>query len=89
MRRRNFIQAAGGSALFLAFSAFAQRGKLPRIGFFYFGSRQSAVDTGRYPAFLRGMQELGYVEGKTMALESRFADAKMDSLPGLQPSSAA
>jgi putative ABC transport system substrate-binding protein len=67
----------------LSLGAFAQQRKLPRVGFFYFGSRQSAVDTGRYPAFLRGMQEFGYVEGKTMVLESRFADSRMESLPGL------
>jgi putative ABC transport system substrate-binding protein len=77
------MHTIGGGALLFALGAFAQQGKLPRIGFFYFGSRESAVDTGRYPAFLGGMQELGYVEGRTMVLESRFADSKMESLPTL------
>jgi len=58
-------------------------GKLYRVGFLYFGSRQSSVDTGRYEVFLTGMRELGYVEGKNFLVEARFADGNTEHLPGL------
>jgi len=54
-----------------------------RIGFLYFGSRQSALDTGRYNAFVQGMRELGYVEGTNFVIEARFADGKHERLPAL------
>ena len=64
--------------------AFAQaQGKVWRVGFFYTGSRQSALDTGRYNAFVQGMRELGYVDGKNVAIEARFADGKIERAPGL------
>lgn len=58
-----------------------QAGKVPRIGFLYFGSRQSAFETGRYEAFVKGMRELGYVQGMNVVVEERFADGKSESLP--------
>jgi len=60
-----------------------QQSKLARIGFLYFGSRQSSLDTGRYTAFMQGMRELGYVEGRNLVIEARFADGKPESLPTL------
>ena len=82
--RRAFIGGAAIGALALPFDVFAQpRGKVWRIGFFYFGSRQSALDTGRYEAFVKGMRELGYVEGKNLAIEARFGDGKIDRAPAL------
>jgi ABC-type uncharacterized transport system substrate-binding protein len=61
----------------------AQQRKIWRIGFFYFGSKQSAQETGRYAVFLQGMCELGYTEGKNFVLEARFADGKAERLPEL------
>jgi putative ABC transport system substrate-binding protein len=49
-----------------------------RIGFLYFGSRQSAMSTGRYGAFLEGMKALGYSQGKDFVIEERFSDGKED-----------
>jgi len=70
--------------LALPLSAFAQQPvKVSRIGFFYFGTRQSSLDTGRYNAFVQGMRELGYVEGKNLVIEARFGDGKIDRLPAL------
>ena len=67
-----------------SFGALAQdRGKPRRIGFFYFGSRQSAMETGRYAAFVQGMRELGYEEGKQYVLVARFADGANERLPGI------
>ena len=57
--------------------------KVARVGFFYFGSRQSSLDTGRYNAFVQGMRELGYVEGTNFVIEGRFGDGKPENLPAL------
>ncbi len=82
--RRKLLTAFGLCALAAPLGAFAQQpAKVWRIGFFYFGSRQSAMDTGRYQLFLQGMRELGYVEGKNFVIEARFADGVNQSLPGL------
>ena len=79
-----FIGGVASSVLAVPLGAFAQQqGKVPRIGFLYFGSRQSALDTGRYSAFAKGMHELGYVDGKNVIFESRFGDAKAEALPKL------
>jgi len=61
----------------------AAQPKVARIGFLYFGSRQSAMDTGRYPAFVRGMRELGYAEGANLVMEPRFADGNAERIPAL------
>jgi len=84
MRRRRFVAAAAGSALVLSLPGVAQaQAKVWRIGFFYFGSRQSSLDTGRYNGFVQRMGDLGYVDGKNMTLETRFADGKIDQLPAI------
>lgn len=75
MNRRNLLVAFGLGALTEAVPSWAQqKGKVRRIGFLYFGSRQSAA--ARYDAFLRGMRELGYVAGKDFTVEERYADGK-------------
>ena len=84
MDRRTFLASVAGGALTLPLGARAQpQGKVWRIGFFYFGTRQSALDTGRYEAFVQGMRELGFVDGKNVAIETRFGDGKIDHLPAL------
>ena len=75
--RRRLLVALGAGALVPSLAALAQQlGKSPRIGFFYFGSRQSAMESGRYAAFVEGMRDLGYIEGKNLVIEERFADGK-------------
>jgi putative tryptophan/tyrosine transport system substrate-binding protein len=44
---------------------------------------QSALDTGRPAAFVKGMRELGYAEGKDYTLEERYADGKMERVTGI------
>jgi putative ABC transport system substrate-binding protein len=84
MERRSFIASAATAMLAMPLGAFAQpQGKIWRVGFLYFGSRQSAIDTGRYNAFVQGMRELGYVEGKNVTIDARFGDGKIESLPGM------
>jgi putative ABC transport system substrate-binding protein len=55
--------------------------KVPRIGFLGAASRSS--NPARNEAFRQGLRELGYVEGKNIVIESRFAEGKLDRLPAL------
>src|SRR5271157_5142935 len=82
MDRRTFIGSVAGGLLAVPLDAFGQQqSKVWRIGFFYWSSRQSALDTGRYNAFVQGMRELGYVEGKNLVIEARFGDGKRELMP--------
>ena len=82
--RRHFIGVIAGTLLAAPLAASAQqRSKVARIGFFYFASRQSALDSGRYAAFMQGMRDLGYVNGTSLVVEERYADAKVGRVPGL------
>jgi len=82
--RRRFLIALGAGVLAVPRGSLAQKQpKGARIGFLYFGSRQSSLDTGRYDAFVQGMRELGYVEGPNFIIEARFADGKPERLPAL------
>jgi len=55
-------------------------GKVPRIGFL---SPISSTNDPRLEAFLQGLRDLGYVEGKTIAIEYRFAEGRSEGLPAL------
>ena len=66
----------------LCSSASAQQpAKIPRIGFLS-GQSLSTIST-RTEAFRQGLRELGYVEGKNIVIEWRFAEGKLDRLPTL------
>jgi putative ABC transport system substrate-binding protein len=66
----------------LCFPAQAQQPtKIPRIGFLT-ASSLSAV-SGRIEAFRQVLRELGYTEGKTIVIEYRYAEGKLDRLPAL------
>jgi putative ABC transport system substrate-binding protein len=80
MRRREFIAGVGGAAAW-PLAAGAQEPKMPVIG--YFSSRSSESDTSMLVAFRRGLTETGYVEGRNVAIEYRFADGQYDRLLAL------
>jgi putative ABC transport system substrate-binding protein len=64
--------------------AFAQQpGKIWRVGFLAVPGRPDFLDTHAYGGFPRGMREMGYVEGKNLVIEWRFADNKPERLPAL------
>src|SRR5437870_298801 len=54
-------------------------GKVPRVGILAGGSAAEAPNT----SFFDRMRELGYIEGRTVAYERRFADGRIDDLPTL------
>src|SRR5215208_2516929 len=54
---------------------------IPRIA--YLGGSSSSASSTRVDSFRQGLRELGYVEGKNIVIEWRYADGKSDRLPGL------
>jgi putative tryptophan/tyrosine transport system substrate-binding protein len=65
-----------------AFTADAQQPvKFPRIG--YLNASSSSTNPARIQAFRQRLRELGYVEGKNIVIEYRYADGKLDRLPDL------
>ena len=82
--RRRVVIALGVVAFAAPLAVFAQQqSAIPRIGFFYLGTREAAFDSGRYQAFVQGMRDLGYVEGRNVIIESRFADSKSERVKAL------
>jgi len=68
--------------LAIRFSAEAQQTKkFPRIGLL--GAASASALTGQLDAFRQGLRELGYVEGKNIVVEYRYADGKVDRIPEL------
>jgi putative tryptophan/tyrosine transport system substrate-binding protein len=66
----------------LCFTAQAQQPtKVPRIGFLIASS--PSINAARIAAFQQGLRELGYLEGKSIVIESRSAEGKLDRLPAL------
>jgi putative tryptophan/tyrosine transport system substrate-binding protein len=68
--------------LFEAFPAEAQQSnKVPRIGFLFATNPSATI--GRIQAFRQGLHERGYVEGKTILIEYRYGEGKLDRMPAL------
>jgi putative tryptophan/tyrosine transport system substrate-binding protein len=82
--RRRLISALGAGALTAPFGSFAQQaGRIWRVGFLALRRRPDSIDTDFLGAFPRAMRELGYVEGKNLVIEWRFADSNSERLPEL------
>jgi len=77
MRRREFIQGIVGSTIALPLAARAQLAtKLPTVGFLGQSTRQAASEW--VAAFVQRLRELGWVEGRTIAVEYRWAEGRAD-----------
>jgi putative tryptophan/tyrosine transport system substrate-binding protein len=82
MKRRAFISLLGGAAAAWPLAARAQQpGKLPTIGFLVSGTPASH---GQWFAGLaQRLRELGWIEGRTVAIEYRFAQGREESFVGI------
>ena len=87
MKRRSIISIAGGVTLGVALPMLAHAQPAPgirHIGFLGFRSRSTASNPDTLvDAFVKGMLELGYVEGKNLIIDWRFAENNSDRLAGL------
>jgi len=80
--RRKLVIALGTGALAVPFGVFGQpAGKLPRVGILNAATRESTGE--RIDAFKLRLRELGYIEGKSVLIDYRWADGRLDRLPGL------
>jgi putative tryptophan/tyrosine transport system substrate-binding protein len=81
MRRRDFITLLGGAAASRPLAVRAQQPALPVVGLLGSETREQSV--GRVRVFLQGLGEAGFVEGRNVAIEYRWAEGQSDRLPAL------
>ena len=80
MRRRDFVKGLAGITTAWPLAAHAQRSGLPVIGFVH------STSPGSYPpvsAFLKGLDETGFVEGRNVKIEYHWAEGHYDRLPAM------
>jgi putative tryptophan/tyrosine transport system substrate-binding protein len=84
MDRRAFIGTLTGGLLAAPLAAEAQpAGKVPRVGFLAASSASDAANARWIEAFRQGLRDLGYVEGRNIVIEYRYAGEKYERLPAL------
>ncbi len=80
MRRRDLLMLLSGAAAWPTASP-AQQPTLPVVGFFR--STPSGPFANLVTAFRKGLSEVGFIEGRNITVEYRWADNQLDRLPGL------
>jgi putative ABC transport system substrate-binding protein len=81
MRRREFISFIGSVAAAWPLAARAQQSAMPVIGFVNVAYRKDY--TPLLSAFLKGLSEAGYVDGRNVSIEYRWAEGRADRLPAM------
>jgi hypothetical protein len=76
MKRREFITLLGGAAAWPLTARAQQSAKLPTIG--YLGASTPLFDTQRVGAFVQRLRELGWIEGRTVAIEYRWSEGRTE-----------
>ena len=84
MRRREFIKIIAGSAVTWPLAARAQQPKkIPRLCFLTFDPGTLLSRPPRFDAFFEGLHDLGYVDGKTIAIDYLSANGSSERFPAL------
>jgi putative tryptophan/tyrosine transport system substrate-binding protein len=81
IERRKFLATLGSAAAAWPLAARSQQAALPVVGYLNFGSPES--DASRLTGLRRGLNQSGYVEGRNLVIEYRWAGNQPDRLPAL------
>ena len=81
MRRRDFVSLLGGAAVAWPATGRAQQAKVARIGFL--GLVSAPSHAARVAALRTGLRDLGWIEGRNILIEFRWAEGNYDRLPEL------
>jgi putative ABC transport system substrate-binding protein len=82
MKRREFITLVGGAAAAWPLAARAQQSTVPVVGWLD-NTVASTLPSERITAFRHGLSTAGFVEGRNIAIETRYAENHLDRLPVL------
>lgn len=81
MKRRNFVALLGAAVTVMPLAAHAQQPAVPRVGYVWGGVR--GTDLYYQTGFRQGLADLGYVVGRNLLLEERYADGETERVPAL------
>src|ERR1700730_15594659 len=80
MKRRDFFTLVGGALVVWPRTARSQKPAVPRVGYIWIGARGTDVSNA---GLRQGLTDLGYVVGRNLLLEERYANGNPERVPGL------